>query len=204
MDDIRLLDKESVSEERLKNNKYQADTHPIWESVKQEYNLKDFLQSSLPLERLKRKVSIYDDNKFEFEFIALLRKALIHSLNLDSDYIDSLYNQAKESLTKTSNTQELKKRYTDVEIIDKDGNSEHLRLLEDGKLIKPLNIQTVSKLQDYDLLVYLDKTKEKQNLSLKNKHIYTVALQEALKRGLVLDISPHEANEGINYELWII
>jgi len=201
MDDIRLLDKESVSEERLKNNKYQATTHPIWESIKQEYNLKDFLQSSLPLERLKRKVSIYDDNKFEFEFIALVRKALIHSLNLDSDYIDSLYNQAKESLTKTSNTQELKKRYTDVEIIDKDGNSEHLRLLEDGKLIKPLNIQTVSKLQDYDLLVYLDKTKKKQHLSTKDKHIYTVALQEALKRGLVLDISPHEANEGIDYEL---
>ena len=50
-------------------------------------------------------------------------------------------------------------------------------------------------LQNYDLLTYLDKVREKQNLSTKNKHIYEVALKEAMKRGLVLDISPHEANE---------
>ena len=55
MDDIRLLDTSKVTEERLKNNKYQAPTHLIWESVKNEYNLDGFMQSPLPLERLKRK-----------------------------------------------------------------------------------------------------------------------------------------------------
>lgn len=196
MEDIRLLDTSKVTEERLKNNKYQAPTHLIWESVKNEYTLEGFLQSALPLERLKRKISIYDDNKFEFEFIALVRKAFINNLNLDSDYIDELYKKGKESLTKASTTQELKKRYTEVELIDKDGNSEHLRLLEDGKLIKPLNIQTVSMLQNYDLHVYLEKTREKQHLSTKDKHIYQVALKEANKRGLLLDMNPPEVNKG--------
>lgn len=194
MDDIRLLDMKSVSEERLKNNKYQANTHPIWESIKKEYNLKDFLQSSLPLDRLKRKISIYDDNKFEYEFIALVRKALINNLNLDSEYVDGLYKRAKESLHKTT-TNELKKRYTEVELINKEGNKESLRLLEDGNLIKTLPIETVSRLQDYDLLVYLDKTREKQHLSTRDKHIYSVALKEAAKRNLVLNISPFEAKQ---------
>ena len=195
MDDIRLLDTSKVTEERLKNNKYQAPTHLIWESVKNEYNLDGFMQSPLPLERLKRKISIYDDNKFEYEFIALVRKALINSLNLDSDYIDELYKKGKESLTKIKSTSELKKRYTDVEIIDKDGNSEHLRLLEDGNLIKPVDIQTLANLDNYYLLVYLDKVREKQHLSTKDKQIYEVALKEATKRNLILNISPTEANE---------
>jgi len=34
-----------------------------------------------------------------------------------------------------------------------------------------------------------------KNLSTKNKHMYEVSLKEAMKRGLVLDISPHEAND---------
>lgn len=195
MEDIRLLDMDSVSKERLKNNKYQANTHPIWESIKNEYNLSNFLQSSLPLERLKRKISIYDDNKFEFEFIALIRKALINNLNLDDDYINAIYKRAKESLAKTTTVKDLKKRYTDVEIINKDGSIENLRLLEDGNLIKLLQTETVSRLQDYDLLVYLDKTREKQHLSTRDKHIYSVALKEATKRNLVLDISTSEANE---------
>lgn len=195
MEDIRLLDTSKVTQERLKNNKYQAPTHDVWESVKNEYTLEGFMESSLPLERLKRKISIYDDNKFEFEFIALIRKALINSLNLDSDYIDELYKKGKESLTKTKSTTILKKRYTDVEIIDKDGNSEHLRLLEDGNLIKPLDIETVANLDNYYLLVYLEKVREKQHLSTKDKQIYEVALKEATKRNLILNISPSEANE---------
>lgn len=188
MDDIRLLNIDSVSEERLKNNKYQADTHSLWQEVKEEYNLKGFLQSSLPLERLKRKVSIYDDNKFEYEFITLLRKGFINSLNIDSEYIDFLFKKAKDSLHKTTTNKELKKRYTPVDFIDSKGNKKEFRLLEDGNLIKPINIETVANLQDYDLLVYLDKTREKQYLSTKDKQIHYVALKEANKRNLVLDL----------------
>lgn len=196
MNDIRLIDITNITDNDIKNNsKSRANTLPIWEHIQSSYNLEDFLQIQLPLVRVKRAVSIYDDYKFKLEYIALLRRAFINNLNIDTDYLELLFHKAKESLNKTTTNKELRKRYTDVEVIDKEGNKENLRLLEDGKLIKPLAVETVANLQDYDLLTYLDKVREKQNLSTKNKHIYGVALKEALKRGLVLDISPHEANE---------
>lgn len=196
MDDIRLIDISTLSDNAVKhNNKHRGDTLPIWEEIKQEYLLEDFLQIQLPLQRVKRAVSVYDDYKFKLEYIALVRRALVNRLNIDVDFLEELYTEAKESLNKTSTPKSMRKRYTEVEVIDKEGNSKHLRLLEDGNLIKPLAIETVAQLQDYDLLTYLDKVREKQNLSTKNKHIYEVALKEAMKRGLVLDISPHEAND---------
>lgn len=194
MDDIRLLDIDSVSNERLKNNKYQADTHRLWEEIKSEYNLKDFLQIDFPLERLKRRISIYDENKFEYEYISLIRKAYINNLTLDIDFLSELYLKAKESLKKTTTQKELKKDYIEVDIIDETTNKkENFRLLNSGELIKPLKTETVSNLSDYDLLVYLDKTSEKQHLTTRNNQIYTVAYNEAKKRNLLLDISSKEA-----------
>lgn len=196
MEDIRLIDINTLSDNAIKhNNKHRGDTLLIWEEIKQEYELKDFLQIQLPLTKVKRAVSVYDDYKFKLEYIALIRRALINRLNIDTDYLEELYIEGKESLNKTQTNTSMKKRYTEVETIDKDGKVEKFRLLEDGNLIKTLPIETVANLQNYDLLTYLDKVREKQNLSTKNKHIYEVALKEAMKRGLVLDISPHEANE---------
>lgn len=194
MDDIRLLDIESVSNERLINNKYQAETHPLWEEIKQEYDLKDFLQSALPLDRLKRKISIYDENKFEFEYISLLRKAYINNLTLDIDFLNELYFKAKESLKKTTTQKEMKKDYIEVVVIDEKTNlKENFRLLNSGELIKPLRTETVANLSDYELMVYLDKTSEKQHLSTRDNLIYTVAFNEAQKRNLLLNISSKEA-----------
>ena len=196
MDDIRLLDIDSVSSERLINNKYQADTHPLWEEIKSEYDLKDFLQIDFPLERLKRKISIYDENKFEYEFISLIRKAYINNLTLDIDFLNKLYFKAKESLKKTTTQKELKKDYIEVDVIHEDSNEkENFRLFKDGSLIKPLRTETVANLSDYDLLVYLDKTSDKQHLSTRDNHIYQVAYKEAKKRNLLLNISSKEAME---------
>lgn len=194
MDDIRLLDIDSVSSERLINNKYQAETHPLWEEIKSEYDLKDFLQIDFPLERLKRKISVYDENKFEYEFISLIRKAYINNLTLDSENLNELYFKAKESLKKTTTQKELKKDYIEVDVIHEDSNEkEEFRLFKDGSLIKPLRTETVANLSDYELLVYLDKTSEKQHLTTRDNHIYQVAYKEAQKRNLLLNISTKEA-----------
>lgn len=185
MDDIRLLDTSSVSQENLKNNKYQASTHPLWISIKEQYNLKDFLQSTIPLERLKRKVSVYDSNKFEYEYIALIRKAYINNLILDTNHLEELYKKAKQSLHKTTTKKELKKRYLDIEVIHPNDEKENLRQLEDGSIIAPITSVNVKILDDYDLLVYLDKSKNKQHLSKQDKDIYDIALKEALDRNLL-------------------
>ena len=197
MNDIRLLDISSVSKERLENNKYQASTHFIWEEIKQEYNIKEFLQLDFPLERLKRKISIYDENKFQDEFVKLIRKAIVNNLPMDSTYIDELYLKAKESINKRISNPPVKKDYIEVDFIDENSNKKESFRLINNKLVKPIKTQIVAELNDYDLLVYLDETSKKQHLSKKDKYIHYVAHKEAKKRNLVLDIEGEESGNTI-------
>ena len=190
MDDIRLIDIESTSESVIKNNKYKANTHPLWEHIKESYNLKEFLQTALPLERIKRKVSLYDDNKFRLEYIALLRRGYINGLPIDAELLESLTNEAKESLTKTTTTKEIKKGYRDVEYFDKDNNKTNLRWLEDGSLFEPINVVSVNELGDYALLNYINELQRNNNHTQKDVDIYSIAHKEAYNRGLVSDILP--------------
>lgn len=191
MEDIRLIDTSNITEKDIENNtKNRAITLPIWDYIKENYKLDSFLQNELPLERIKRKISVYDENKFEYEYVALIRKAYINNLTLESEYLINLYFKAKDYLKKTTTQKELKKDYIEVEIIDETINKkENFRLLNNGELIKPLRTETVANLSNYDLLVYLDKTQEKQHLTIRDNHIYTVAHKEAKKRNLLLDIS---------------
>lgn len=194
MNEIKLIDVNSISESNLTNNKYQATIHPLWNEIINDFNIDEFMQNSIPIERLKRKISIYNESKFEFEYIALIRKAYINNLTLDTEYLNELYFKAKESLKKTTTTKELKKDYIEVDVIHESTNEkENFRLFKDGSLIKPLRTETVANLSDYELLVYLDKTSEKQHLSDRDNHIYQVAYKEAQKRNLLLNISSKEA-----------
>ena len=194
MNEIKLIDVNSISESNLTNNKYQATIHPLWDEIINDFNIDEFLQNSFPIERLKRKISIYDERKFEYEFVALLRKAYINNLTLDTEYLSELYFKAKETLKKTTTNKEIKKDYIEVDVIHQDSNEkENFRLFPDGSLIKPLRTETVANLSDYELLVYLDKTSEKQHLSTRDNHIYQVAYKEAQKRNLLLNISTKEA-----------
>jgi len=188
MNQIKLIDLSMVSEDMIKhNNKSRAEILPVWEHIQNSYKLDDFLQIQLPLIKVKRAVSIYDDYKFKLEYISLIRRAFINNLNIDTDYLELLFYKAKESLKKSSTNKEFRKTYIDVDIVDEKTNKvENLRLLNDGKLIKPVDVISVPTLSDYDLLQYLDKTREKQHLSTKDKHIHYVAIIEAQKRGLTL------------------
>jgi SOS response regulatory protein OraA/RecX len=194
MEDIRLIDISNITEKDIENNtKNRAITLPIWDYIKENYKLDSFLQNELPLERIKRVISIYNENKFEYEYITLIRKAYINNLTLESNYLQNLYVKALETMNKTTTkkelNKELKKDYIEVEIIDEKINKkENYRLLNNGELIKPLRTETVANLSDYDLLVYIDKTREKQHLTTRDNHIYYVVHKEASRRNLVLAI----------------
>ncbi|MCT7604690.1 hypothetical protein N5U17_10635 [Aliarcobacter butzleri] len=194
MNEIKLIDVNSISNSNLVNNKYQAEIHPLWNEIINDFNIDEFMQNSFPIERLKRKISIYNENKFEFEYIALIRKAYINNLTLDTQFLNELYFKAKDTLNKTTTQKELKKDYIEVDVIHENSNEkENFRLFKDGSLIKPLRTETVANLSDYELLVYLDKTSKKQHLSDRDNHIYQVAYKEANKRNLLLNISSKEA-----------
>ncbi len=195
MEDIRLIDINSVSNKKLEHNKYEAKTLDIWDEIKDDYDLNSFHQSSLPLQRIKRKLSIYDDTKFRTEYLTLIRKALINNVVLDSDFLDTLFDEAKESLFKSKDKTQTKDRFIPVSIIQANGDETEVRLLDDGSLIKPLDAVNVSKLDDYNLQVYLNKTKEKRDKTTRDMDIYNVAFKEADKRGLVIKKQKEDSHE---------
>lgn len=187
MENIRLIDTTNITDNDIKNNsKSRANTLAIWSYIKDSYNLKEFLQTSLPLKRLKRKISIYDENKFKIEIIAILRRAFINKLQVEPTDLDFFYFEAKNSLKKTTTNKELKKTYEELPnyINPQTGKKEKARLLEDGTIIKPLNTVSVKELSDYDLFIYLDKLVTNKNLSTKDNQLWQVAHDEASARGL--------------------
>lgn len=189
MDNIRLIDTTNITHNDIKNNsKSRANTLPIWSHIKDSYNLKEFLQTSLPLNRLKRKISIYDENKFKLEIIAILRRAFINKLQVEPTDLDFFYFEAKNSLKKTTTQKEINKTYETLDnYINEDGKKQRVRRLEDGTIIKPLNTVSVKELSDYDLVIYLDKLTSNKELSVKDNHLWKVAYDEATARGLVKD-----------------
>jgi len=189
MDDIRLIDTSTLSDDAIKhNNKNRAVTLPVWEHIKQSYNLKQFLQSSIPLDRVKRKVSIYDDRKFKIEMLAVLRRAFINNLVFEPEHLDFYYYEAKESLKKTTTTKEMKKVYEELpNYINEDGKKQKARILDDNTIIKPVNVVSVNTLNDYDLTMYLNKLSKNKGFSQHDYNLYSVAFNESKQRGLTKD-----------------
>lgn len=70
----------------LKNNtKNRAKSLPIWDFIKENYSIEDFLQVTSPLERIKRKAYVYDDVNFTKEHKLLIRKGLINSVPITKE-----------------------------------------------------------------------------------------------------------------------
>lgn len=201
MDEIRLVDISNITDKDIKNNsKSRAATLPIWEHIKNSYKLDDFLQTALGLERIKRAISIYDDNKFRLEMIALLRRAFINNLQIEPTDLDTYYFEAKKSLQETTTSNEMKKTYEDLDnYINEDGKKENVRILEDGTIIKPVNIVSIAELSALDLFKYLDKVTSHKDLSEKDYHLWQVAHKEAIRRRFIPLINSHDAS-GDNHD----
>jgi hypothetical protein len=117
--------------------------------------------------------------------IALLRRAFINNLIVEPEHLDFYYFEAKESLKKTTTNKEMKKIYEDLpNYINEDGKKEKARLLEDNTIIKPVNVVSVNTLNDYDLVMYLNKLTKNKRFSQHDDNLYFVAHSEAVKRGL--------------------
>ena len=95
MEDIRLIDLETVPS---KGNKHRAKTLPIWDAIKESYDIDSFLQNSLPLERIERKKYRYELEEFEKEFKALTKRGYIHALPLSAALFEQYYNEMKSDL----------------------------------------------------------------------------------------------------------
>ncbi len=161
------------------NNKHRAATKPIWNHIKENFNIKEFLQIDTPLERIKRVAYTYDYYKFKDECIALIRKAHLNSILISQDELEDCLNTYVDSL-KISHKEGYKKDYKNFEIINKKGTKEKFRLLKNGDIIKPVNIISVKEMSDFQLLNCLDEFAIKKEDF--QKHI--VAYDELVRRGL--------------------
>lgn len=90
-DYVRLVDISSISEaDMLNGHKNRASTLPVWEKIKDSYSLKDFMQITAPLERVKRRVKKYEYADAFAEGVALAWKMKVHGYNMDSDFMDDI------------------------------------------------------------------------------------------------------------------
>lgn len=194
MDDIRLVDLNTISDKDIDNNtKNRAKSLPIWEFIKEAYNIDTFLQVRSPLERIKRKAYIYDDVSFTKEHKLIIRKGLINSVHITKELLianlDETILALNEPTSPTFKPSHYPKGFIPLEIKQFDGTKQHFRLLKNGKLIKPVNVLSVFKLSDYELLLYLDDIKadfQKEDIDFKetNKR-YNIAYDEAVRRKLM-------------------
>lgn len=186
MDEIRLIDIETINEKDIKNNtKNRAMTLPIWDNIKESYNIKAFMQNMFPVERVKRKLVLYDEVKFEKEFTQLIRKAYVHRIHLSTQLIEEYLQKGIQSLLPPRPQKTTEVKYIEVEQEEKDGTVAKYRLFDDGKLIKPITVRSANRMGDYELQYYIEELAENKMISAKELKQYQIAYEEASKRGLV-------------------
>lgn len=184
MGDIRLIDISKVNESDItNNNKHRVATLPIWEYIKESYDAKEFLQTSFPIQRIKRKSYKYTYDRFKNEFVLLMRKAFIHSLKVDEKIIDDCMELFISSL-EVNKQYEYKEDFTDFTVVNKNGTQEKFRLLKDGTIIQPINIISVGTMSDNNLLAYVDELSQQYGMSESDNAKYEIAYKELVKRGL--------------------
>ena len=189
MDEIRLIDIASITQKHLDNNlKHRVETLPIWNKIKDAYNIEAFMQNVFPVERIKRKIVLYDDDKFKEEFFQLIRKAYIHRVYLSTDLIEEYLQKAIESLLPPRPKPQTQKGYVEIVQEDAEGNKENYRLLDSGELIKPIEVRSAKRMDDYELQCYLEELGQNEMMSAKELKRYELAYEEAVKRGLVPEI----------------
>ncbi len=196
MEDIRLIDTSTITQKDIKNNsKNRAKSLPIWDYVKENFNIDIFLQNEFSIKRLKRKSYIYDEDSFIEEFNKLIKKALTYKLYLNDEFILAIakrcledYEQQEERARKPLKP---KKNYTPVKI---QGDSKDYRLLKSGELITPVKVISFREQNNNELEKeitslesYLHFGEEEERLSVAQK--FEAAYREKLSRNEVQNVN---------------
>jgi hypothetical protein len=165
MDAIRMIDLNSITDNTANgNNRYRAQTHPLWQYIKDSYTLKEFLQIDLPLERIKRKTYVYSFEEAITDHMILAQKCMSNKIPISLDFYQEVLDQIAYA-KKPVNDFAIFKHTMDDEVIYKD----------------------VSKLSNFDLKAYVrqlefDMNDPHKDLDQTMKH-FGIALEELDRRG---------------------
>lgn len=76
---IKLIDTESITEKQLNSpNRKRADILPIWEYIKESYNIKEFMQIDTPLEKVEKISFRYSLQDAEKSIKKVITRLIIH------------------------------------------------------------------------------------------------------------------------------
>ena len=188
MDEIRLIDTASISENGIEhNNKHRAETLAIWEQIKAQFDAKEFLQIQTDLKRIKRIEYIYDYARFESDFIALMRKAYLNCLFVDEKTLNESLSKFVKDMDKSMPFYEREKSVP-VDIIDMSGNAYHYKLFQDGSVRDATLPPSVTRMDDQVLLYHLSQLGNQlndQEIDLLIQKQYKIAFDEAIRRKLI-------------------
>lgn len=99
MDDIRLIDLSTITQKDINNNsKNRAKSLPIWDYIKESYNITSALQQDLTLQRVPQKRYFYDMPKFINDTHELLSKAIMSKLAISSDLMSKVTEYAIDAM----------------------------------------------------------------------------------------------------------
>ena len=192
MEDIRLIDINSITKKDLENNsKSRAKTLSIWNYIKDNFNIDTFMQLDFPIKRLKRKSIIYDENRFIEDINIVLKKGLVHQIDITPDFISIItqdfIDEIEDKKEKFKEDNKPKKTYIPVSI---EGDNKEYRLLKGGELITPVKVVSFRELSNEKLEEeittlesYLHFGEEEKRTEYAQK--LEIAYREKLSRGEV-------------------
>ena len=111
---------------------------------------------------------------------------------LTPELLNSYLEQSIHELEIKRETKKKKQQGIRIDVQKMDGSKDSFRLLKNGNLVKHVNVFSVAKMSDFDLLSYLDDItadfqKEGVDFNETNKR-YKVAYDEAVRRNLKPEI----------------
>ena len=92
MSAIRLVDLSSISKNSINSqNRYKADTHPLWQHIKDSYKLEEFLADDKPLLKVKRPKYRYTVEEAIIEHIFLARRVSTKEVVVDEQFYSEVF-----------------------------------------------------------------------------------------------------------------
>lgn len=122
MEDIRLIDTDTLTQKMIDSgHSNRAETLPILGKIKSSYDISEFMQSTLTLERLKRKKYKYTEQKAIEEHVALGRKAKLNGIVIGQPFYEEVERKINEKTTAKNKLKEelerLKELFEDMRVI---------------------------------------------------------------------------------------
>jgi len=118
---IKLIDTESISEKQLNSpNRKRADILPIWEYIKENYSILEFMQVDTPLEKIERISFRYSLQDAEKSIKKVITRLLVHKNDPTLLFFLDVLQKAKAEFDLRQNIKNLHEEHTEQPTFEDD------------------------------------------------------------------------------------